>query len=164
MQMMTSIFIIYIYIVINIIQLYVRFFIIYKLEDRRGCDLQIVDQINTTGVTSGVGTVYPSGAPQFTLGFLVGFVLLDLYFYMYVLQIVVCPFVLFLSAIVLSVLLRYTDSDYPFGIFKLFLYYICHNHNLVLSSFMNQYLVCNNSNTTGATCRARNAPILFYNQ
>jgi hypothetical protein len=33
---------------------------------------------------------------------------------------VVCPFVLFLLAIVLSVLLRYTDSYYPFGIFKLF--------------------------------------------
>jgi hypothetical protein len=32
-------------------------------------------------------------------------------------------FVLFLLAIVLSVLLRYTDSDYPFGIFKLFLQY-----------------------------------------
>jgi len=38
----------------------------------------------------------------------------------YVLEIVVCPFVLFLLPIVLSVLLRYTDSDYPFGIFKLF--------------------------------------------
>ena len=33
---------------------------------------------------------------------------------------VVCPFVLFLLAIVLSVL-RFTDSDYPVGIFK-FLY------------------------------------------
>jgi hypothetical protein len=33
---------------------------------------------------------------------------------------VICPFVLFVLAIVLSVLLRYTDSDYPFGIFKLF--------------------------------------------
>jgi hypothetical protein len=32
-------------------------------------------------------------------------------------------FVLFLLAIVLSVL-RYTDSDYPFGIFKLFLFLI----------------------------------------
>jgi hypothetical protein len=31
----------------------------------------------------------------------------------------VCRFVLFLLAIVLSVLLQYTDSDYPFGIFKL---------------------------------------------
>jgi len=40
---------------------------------------------------------------------------------MYVLQIVVCPFVLFLLAIVLSVLLRYTDFDCPFGIFKFFL-------------------------------------------
>jgi hypothetical protein len=50
-----------------------------------------------------------------------GFVLLDLQFYLYVLLIVVCPFVLFLLAIVLSVLLRYTDSDYPFGIFKLVL-------------------------------------------
>jgi len=33
----------------------------------------------------------------------------------------VCPFVLFLLAIVLSVL-QYTDSDYHFGIFKLFLF------------------------------------------
>jgi hypothetical protein len=45
-------------------------------------------------------------------------VLLDLQFYMYVLCIVVCPFVLFLLAIVLSVL-RFTDSDYPFGICNL---------------------------------------------
>ena len=37
------------------------------------------------------------------------------------LLIVVCHFVLFLLAIMLSVLLRYTDSDCPFGIFKLFL-------------------------------------------
>ena len=37
---------------------------------------------------------------------------------------VVCPFVLFLLVIVLSVLLRYADSDYPFGIFKYFLVYI----------------------------------------
>jgi len=35
----------------------------------------------------------------------------------------ICPFVLFLLAIVLSVLLWLTDSDYPFGIFRLFL---CH--------------------------------------
>jgi hypothetical protein len=33
-------------------------------------------------------------------------------------------FVLFLLAILLSVLLQLTDSDYPFGIFKLFLVYI----------------------------------------
>ena len=54
---------------------------------------------------------------------LVGFVLLDLQCYVYALQNVVCPFVLFLLTIVLSALLRFTDSDYPFGIFKLFLQY-----------------------------------------
>ena len=40
---------------------------------------------------------------------------------MYALYIVACPFVLFRLAIVLTVLPRFTDSDYPFGIFKLFL-------------------------------------------
>ena len=49
---------------------------------------------------------------------------------MYVLWIVVCPFVLFLLAIVLSVLLRYADSDYPLGIFNLFLYIIVTTLNL----------------------------------
>ena len=49
-----------------------------------------------------------------------GFVLLDLVFYVYVLEIVVGPFLLFLLAILFSVPLRYTDSDYPYGIFKLF--------------------------------------------
>ena len=45
-------------------------------------------------------------------------------------SIVVCPFVLFLLAIVLSVLLRFPDSDYPFGIFKLFLVHVdkCWDH------------------------------------
>jgi hypothetical protein len=43
---------------------------------------------------------------------------------MYVVLIVVCPFVFFLLAIVLSVLLRYTDSDCLFGIFKIFLYFV----------------------------------------
>jgi len=40
---------------------------------------------------------------------------------MYVLLIVVCTFVLFLLAIVFSVLLRFTNSDCHFDIFKLFL-------------------------------------------
>jgi hypothetical protein len=40
---------------------------------------------------------------------------------MYILQIVVCSFVPFLLTIELSVLLRYTNYDYAFGIFKLFL-------------------------------------------
>jgi hypothetical protein len=37
------------------------------------------------------------------------------------LYIFVCPFVFFLLAIVLSILLRFTYSDYPFDIFKLLL-------------------------------------------
>ena len=44
------------------------------------------------------------------------------YFVHLFISFVVCPFVLFLLVIVFSVLLRYTDSDYPFGIFKHFLY------------------------------------------
>ena len=39
----------------------------------------------------------------------------------YDVAIVVCPFVLHLLAIVLSVRLRFTDFDYPFGILKPFL-------------------------------------------
>jgi hypothetical protein len=49
--------------------------------------------------------------PSFVLGF-----------YLYVLRIVVCPFILFLLVIVLSILLLFTDSDYPFRIAKPFLY------------------------------------------
>ena len=66
---------------------------------------RVCNQINTTGATSGEGTAYPSEASDFIPWFLVGFMLLDLQFYVYVLQIVVCPFVLFLLSIVLSDLL-----------------------------------------------------------
>ena len=45
-----------------------------------------------------------------------GFVLLDLYDFVYVVWIVV-----FIFYFVLSFLLRFTDSDYLFGIFQLFL-------------------------------------------
>ena len=72
---------------------------------------------------------------------LVGFVLLDLQFYVYVLQIVICPFVFcnFFFAIVLSVLLRYADSDYPFGIFKLF-FKALSNYSYFIQMY---YLFCN---------------------
>ena len=33
---------------------------------------RVYNQINTTGATSGAGTVHPSGAPEFTLGFQLG--------------------------------------------------------------------------------------------
>jgi hypothetical protein len=50
--------------------------------------------------------------------------------------IVVCPFVLFLLSIVLSIFLRYTDSDCPFGIFKLFLCFSEFICDVVYSGFM----------------------------
>jgi len=71
---------------------------------------------NTTDATSGAGTAYPSGAPEFTPFFSAVRVTRSL-----VLFLMFCRslFVLFLLAIVLSVL-WYTDSDYPFGVFKIF--------------------------------------------
>jgi hypothetical protein len=68
--------------------------------------------------TSGAGTAYPSGAPEFTSVFSGVKAFQSSLVYdgrelqpVYVLLIVVCPFVLFPLAIVLSVLLRYTYSD-----------------------------------------------------
>jgi hypothetical protein len=54
--------------------------------------------------------------PEFTLGFYWGSC-----YSIFSFMCMFCPFVYFLLAIVLSVLLRYTDSDYPFVIFKLLL-------------------------------------------
>ena len=77
----------------------------------------VCNQSNTTGATSGTGTAYPSGAPEFTPNFQWGSCYSIFCFMCNVLQIVVCAFVLFLFGenIVLSVL-RFMDSDYPFGI------------------------------------------------
>ena len=63
--------------------------------------------------------IFLSGAPEFTPGFSGVLVTQSLVLCVCFVD-VVCPFVLFLLAIVLSVL-RYTDSDCHFGIFKLFL-------------------------------------------
>ena len=69
--------------------------------------------INTTGFARGAGTAHPSGVhPRFQWGSCSSIFC----FLCNVLYIVVCPVLL---AIVLFVL-RFTDSDYPFGIFKLF--------------------------------------------
>ena len=53
--------------------------------------------------------------------------------------------VLFLLAIVLSVLLRYTDYDYPFGIFKLFLQKLTAN---MCSSIFIKWTYPNSPNST----------------
>ena len=68
------------------------------------------------------GPAYSSRASELTPDFFQGgFVLFDLQFYTFALYFVVCPFVLFLLSIALSVPRRYADSDYPVGILKLFL-------------------------------------------
>ena len=72
---------------------------------------RVCNYINTMGATSGAEAAYPSGAPVFTPGY--SGVRVALWFYVCVLWIVVCPFVPFLLAIALSVLLRYVDSDLP---------------------------------------------------
>jgi hypothetical protein len=66
---------------------------------------------------------------------------------MYVLSIVVRPFVLFLMAIVLSVLLRHTVSDCPFGIFKLFIVTYSIIYLLKICLFFSYVinLICNKS-------------------
>jgi hypothetical protein len=75
---------------------------------------------NTTGVTGGAGSAYPSAAYVFTCSFCVGSCCSIFNVLCNVLFIVVCSFVLFLLTIVLSVL-WFTASVYHFGVFRLFL-------------------------------------------
>jgi hypothetical protein len=51
--------------------------------------------------------------------------------------VVICPVVLFLLDIVLSVLLRVTDSDYPISIFKLVLYIDRKTFEVMTSTYPN---------------------------
>ena len=82
----------------------------------------VCNQSNTTGATSDAATVCPSGAPEVTPSCQWDSSCSIISFLCIVLQTVVCPFVLFLLAIVLSVL-RLTNFDYLFGIFQLFFQY-----------------------------------------
>ena len=64
---------------------------------------------------SGARTAHPSGVSEFTTGFS-GVRVAWIFVFYVAFCTIFCLFVFFLS-----VLLRFTDSDYPFGIFKLFL-------------------------------------------
>ena len=73
-----------------------------------------------TGAISGAGTAYPSWAPEFTTDFKWGSCCSVFYA-------VFCrSLFVFLSFWPFCCFLRFTDSDYPFVIFKLSLYY-CNN-------------------------------------
>jgi len=81
---------------------------------------QRCDKSNSTDATSGAGIAYPSGAHGFIPGTLLLFVLLNHQFsaYFFVDH---CFSLFYLFVIVLSFFPRFTDSDYSFGIFKLYL-------------------------------------------
>jgi hypothetical protein len=66
------------------------------------------------GATSGAGTAYPSGARGFIPGFYWGSCY-SIFSFMCTLFVLLS----FFFTIRFSVLLRYMDSDFPFGIFKL---------------------------------------------
>ena len=87
----------------------------YWCPKRCSCQMMFVlFNSNTMGVAWGTGTDKPSGVPEFTPGFQWSSCCSILSFLCSVLKIIVCPFALFLFTIVLSVLLRFTASDYPF--------------------------------------------------
>jgi hypothetical protein len=82
---------------------------------------------NSMAATSGAGTTYPSGAHAFIPIFSVVHVAqTSAHCVVFCKSFSFCFLVLFLLAIVFSVLLRFTASDYPFGIFKIFLCQLYH--------------------------------------
>jgi hypothetical protein len=76
---------------------------------------------HTTDITSGAGTANPFGAPEYTL--LICEIRL-LCFLCSVLDIIVRPLTLF-PLVIVSSLLQLRASDYPFEIFKHFVYMYC---------------------------------------
>ena len=92
---------------------------------------RVCNQINTMGATSGAGIAYPSGAPQFTPGFQWGSCYSIFSFICMFCRSLFVLLCFVLLTIVLSVL-RYTDSDYSFGILRIFLY---KSYPRVLQSF-----------------------------
>jgi hypothetical protein len=83
----------------------------------------VCNKINTTSTNYGAGTEYPSGTPEFTFTYSGVCVAQSL---CCVLYIIVCPFVVYLLAIVFSVRFLFTASDYPFLIFTFFIHMIHH--------------------------------------
>jgi hypothetical protein len=77
---------------------------------------RVCDYINTTGATSGVGSVNPSEAREFIHDF--SGVSVTRSFVLYVYFVNRClSFCIFFVVFVLSVLLRFSDYDYTFSIF-----------------------------------------------
>jgi hypothetical protein len=106
----------------------------------------------TTGVTSRVATGYPSGAPEFTPSFQWGSCYSIFSFICMFCRSLFVLLYLYLFVIVLSVL-RYTDSDYPFGIFKLFLkIFLSVTLSKVMVNELNLLLVVNGAVLSSIWC------------
>ena len=108
----------------------------------------LVTVVNNMFATSVTGTADPSGAPEFTPGFQWGSRYSIFSFVCMFCRSLFVLFILFHLAIVLSVLLRLMDSDYPFGISKLFsslhpvLYRVRVAQSLVFSCIVLYTIVC----------------------
>ena len=84
---------------------------------------QMIVSFNSTMVdaTSGAGAAYPSGAPEFSPVFSGFYVAYSLYYFVVFCRSLFVFFYLLTIVHVVSSVLRYTTSNCPFGIFKLFL-------------------------------------------
>ena len=107
-----------------------------------------------TGANSGAGTTYPSGEPEFTASFQWGSCCSIFSFLCCALWMILCSFGLFSVAIVCSVLVRFTATDYPFGMFALVLNNIITFHCSV--SYLGQCANCFSLTITVREHRKRN--------
>ena len=92
---------------------------------------------NTMGATCRAGAAFPYGTPEFTPGFYWGLFCPIISFLYSVCRSLFAVLFFFFFTIVLSVLLRFTISDYPFGIFKLLLVTNC-----FLTSYIYFHISC----------------------
>ena len=101
----------------------------------------LITGFNTMGATSGVGTAYPSGAREFIPGFQCCSCYSIFSFMRMLCRSLFVLLYFFLLAIVLSVLLRYADSDYPPLVSSNSSYNI--NDVWVFSKLLKRYQDCN---------------------
>jgi hypothetical protein len=105
---------------------------------------RVCNKSNTTGATSGAGTAYYLGAPEFTSGFSKIFVARWLIFFIVFCRLMLSLCNIFCCCYVIVCLSSIYGFVFPFGCLHI-LSSICCNCNLAISAFMAYRLVCNNS-------------------
>ena len=110
-----------------------------KAESNKVISVLAQTQVHMASKAFWERTAYLSGAPEFIPVFSGVHVTRSLV--LYVCFVGHClSFCTFLLAITLSVLLRYTDSDYPFGIFKLLLHMKIHRNQIINISVFSHHI------------------------